>query len=229
MKCAVIGLGEFGKALALKLASRGAEVIAVDTNIDIIEDVKNDVSLAVKLDATDEKDLRSQGIDKSDVLIAAMGGNFEANALVVVLAKRLGIPKIIARATNATHARILKLIGANEVIQPEENSAEQLSHRILFTSLKSYFELIQGYSIVEIEVFKKFVGKPLSHMLPSKKYNFNLIAIKRRKHFISDSDAYEETINIVPKETDILEADDIIIIAGADKDIARILEEVSEK
>lgn len=229
MKCAVIGLGEFGKALALKLASRGAEVIAVDTNIDIIEDVKNDVSLAVKLDATDEKDLRSQGIDKADVLIAAMGGNFEANALVVVMAKRLGIPKIIARATNATHARILRLIGADEVIQPEENSAERLSHRILFTSLKSYFELIQGYSIVEIEVFKKFVGKPLSNMLPPKKYNFNLIAIKRRKRTRPDSDVYEETINIVPKETDILDADDIITIAGADKDIARILEEVGEK
>ncbi|MFH1227843.1 MAG: TrkA family potassium uptake protein [Planctomycetota bacterium] len=226
MKCAVIGLGEFGKALALKMAQRGAEVIAIDNNMDIVEDIKNEVSLAVKLDATDEKDLRSQGVDKADVLVAAMGVNFEANALVVVMAKKLGIPKIIARATNATHARILKLIGADEVIQPEENSAERLSHRLLFTALKSYFELIQGYSIVEIEISKKLSGKTILDVLPSKEYKINLIAIKKRKHTGPDLDAYEETINIVPKETDILEKGDIVTIAGSDKDIMRIMEEI---
>ena len=94
MKCAVIGLGEFGKALAIKLASRGAEVIAVDTNIDLVEDVKNDVSLAVKLDATDERDLISQGVHKVDVIVASLGNNFEVNALIVVMAKKFGIPKI---------------------------------------------------------------------------------------------------------------------------------------
>ena len=152
MKCAIIGLSEFGKVLALKLASRGAEVIAVDTNIALIEDVKNDVSLAVKLDATNERDLISQGINKVDVIVASMGRNFEINALVVVMAKKFGIPKIIARASNSTHAQILSLIGATEVIQPEENAAEQLSHRLLFTGLKNYLELMQGYSIVEIEI-----------------------------------------------------------------------------
>ena len=89
MKCAIIGLGEFGKVLALKLASRGAEVIGVDTNIELIEDVKNDVSLAVKLDATNERDLISQGIDKVDVIVASMGRNFEINALVVVHGKEI--------------------------------------------------------------------------------------------------------------------------------------------
>ncbi len=166
MKCAIIGLGEFGKVLALKLASRGAEVIGVDTNIALIEDVKNDVSLAVKLDATNERDLISQGIDKVDVIVASMGSNFEINALVVVMAKKFGIPKIIARATNSIHARILSQIGATEVVQPEEKSAEQLSHRLLFTGLKSYLELMQGYSIVEIEISKKYEGKTLHQVIP---------------------------------------------------------------
>jgi trk system potassium uptake protein TrkA len=229
MKCAVIGLGEFGKPLALKLASQGAEVIAVDANIDIIDDIKNDVSLAVKLDATDEKDLRSQGIDKVDVLIAAMGGNFEANALVVVLAKQLGVPRIIARATNNTHARILKLIGADEIIQPEEASADLLAHRLLFSALKNYFELIPGFSIVEIEVFRKLIGKTLAEILPRQKSNVNCIAIKKRKPIGLGVDKFHETINIVPKGTDVLENGDIVALAGADKDIAQFLEETGVK
>lgn len=221
MKCAIIGLGEFGKVLALKLASRGAEVIAVDTNIELIEDVKNDVSLAVKLDATNERDLISQGIDKVDVIVASMGRNFEINALVVVMAKQFGIPKIIARATNSTHARILSLIGATEVIQPEENSAERLSHRLLFTGLKNYLELIQGYSIVEIEISKKYEGKTLHQVIPRSNYKVNIIAIKGKRHL-------EDIINIVPQDSDELHDKDVITIAGADRDLARLLEDIGD-
>jgi len=228
MKCAIIGLGEFGKSLAVKLASRGAEVIAVDSNMELVEDVKNDVSLAVKLDATDERDLISQGIDKVDVIVASMGRNFEANALIVVLAKKFGIPKIIARATNATRARILSLIGATEVIQPEENSAERLSHRLLFTGLKNYFELMQGYSIVEIEISKKHEKKTLAQLIPLTKYKVNIIAIKGKRRLWADVDHLEDTINIVPQDSDELHAGDVITIAGADKDLARLLEDVGD-
>jgi len=228
MKCAIIGLGEFGKVLALKLANRGAEVIAVDTNIELIEEVKNDVSLAVKLDATNERDLMSQGIDKVDVIVASMGNNFEINALVVAMAKKFGIPKIIARATNSIHARILSLIGATDVIQPEENSAEQLSLRLLFTGLKDYLELMKGYSIVEIEISKKYEGKTLSKVIPRSKYKVNIIAIKNKGNLREDVDHLEDTINIVPQDSDELHAKDVITIAGADKDLARLLEDIGD-
>ena len=228
MKCAIIGLGEFGKVLALKLASRGAEVIGVDTNIALIEDVKNDVSLAVKLDATNERDLISQGIDKVDVIVASMGSNFEINALVVVMAKKFGIPKIIARATNSIHARILSQIGATEVVQPEEKSAEQLSHRLLFTGLKSYLELMQGYSIVEIEISKKYEGKILHQVIPRSKYKVNIIAVKGKRHLWEEVNHQEDTINIVPQDSDVLYAKDVITIAGADNDLARLLEDIGD-
>ena len=228
MKCAIIGLGEFGKVLALKLASRGAEVIGVDKNIELIEDVKNDVSLAVKLDATNERDLLSQGIDKVDVIVAAMGRNFEINALVVAMAKKFGIPKIIARATNSIHARILSLIGATEVVQPEESSAEQLSHRLLFTGLKNYLELMQGYSIVEIEISKKYKGKTLNQVIPRSKYKVNIIAVKGKRHLWEDANHLEDTINIVPQDSDELHAKDVITIAGADNDLARLLEDICD-
>src|SRR5687768_13809831 len=98
MKAAVVGLGLFGKSLALKLAQAGAEVIAIDSKMDLIDDVRHDVAVAVKLDATDERELRAQGVHQVDVLVASIGDNFEANQLVVILAKKMGIKRVLARA-----------------------------------------------------------------------------------------------------------------------------------
>jgi len=157
-----------------------------------------------------------------------MGRNFEINALVVVMAKKFGIPKIIARASNSTHAQILSLIGATEVIQPEENAAEQLSHRLLFTGLKNYLELMQGYSIVEIEISKKYEGKTLNQVIPRAKYKVNIIAVKGKRRLWEEVNHLEDTINIVPQDSDVLYAKDVITIAGADNDLARLLEDIGD-
>ena len=123
MKYAVIGLGAFGSSAARQLFRKGAEVIGVDVNMDRVNSVKDEVSLVVRLDATHENALRSHGIGDVDVLIAAIGDNFEAQVLVVVHAKQHGIKKIIARATTPDHIRILKAVGADEVFNPEETAA----------------------------------------------------------------------------------------------------------
>jgi trk system potassium uptake protein TrkA len=107
MKYAVIGLGEFGSSAAVGLFRKGAEVIAVDANINRVNSIKDEVSLAVRLDATHEDALKSHGLGEVDVLIAAIGNNFEAQVLVVVHAKQQGIKKIVARATSPDHIRVL--------------------------------------------------------------------------------------------------------------------------
>jgi trk system potassium uptake protein len=132
MKVAVIGLGVFGQTLAVNLARAGIEVIAIDSKPDSVSDVKDDVALAVALDSTDEKALRSQGIKEVDVLVSCIGGgNFEANQLTVILAKKIGVRHVISRASTQTHARILKLIGADFVFTPEVAAAESLARHIL--------------------------------------------------------------------------------------------------
>jgi hypothetical protein len=105
MKYAVIGLGEFGGSAAVGLFRKGAEVIAVDTNMERVNSGKDEVSLAVRLDATHEDALKSHGLGEVDVLIAAIGNNFEAQVLVVVHAKEHGIKKIIARIASCRRAR----------------------------------------------------------------------------------------------------------------------------
>lgn len=216
MKIAVIGLGQFGRAVARRLARAGMEVIAVDQNRDLVDDMKHEVSLAVSLDATDEKDLRSQGIDKVDVLIAAIGVNFEANVLTALLAKEFGVPRIIGRAMNPLHERILKAIGVAEVVLPEEEAAERVYQRLAFPSLRVYFELIEGFTIAEIDVPSELRGKTIAQADLRRRYGVNLVAIKRKVDGKLSVDA-------VPSPDVKLQEGDILAVAGEDAAIEKLV------
>lgn len=223
MKIAVVGLGLFGKSLALKLAQAGAEVIAIDANMDLVDDVKDSVSVAVGLDATDEKELRSQGIHQVDLLVASIGDDFEANQLLVILAKKIGIKKVVARAPSETHARILRLIGAEEVVLPEEQAADELARRLVQPSLKHYFELIEGYSIAEIQSPESFHGKSLVDLELKTRYQVNLVAIARP----APVNGGKASINVVPMGSTVIQAGDILTVAGADDSLKKLLDELA--
>ncbi|MCK6447709.1 MAG: TrkA family potassium uptake protein [Planctomycetes bacterium] len=131
MKVAVVGMSLFGRSFAVELARCGAEVIAIDVKLERVESVRDEVTLAVCLDATDERALRSQGVHEVDVLVASIGNDFEANQLLVMLGKELGIGRILARAPSPRHASILKKLGADEVILPEVEAAERAARGLL--------------------------------------------------------------------------------------------------
>ncbi len=221
MKVAVVGLGLFGKSLALRLAQEGAEVIAIDANLDLVDDVRDSVSLAVKLDATDEKELRAQGVHLADLLVASIGDDFETNQLLVILAKKVGIRKVVARAPSATHARILRLIGADEVVLPEAQAAEELARRLVQPSLKRYFELIEGYSIAEIQAPASFHGRNLADLQLKTKYQVNLVAIARP----APAGGGPASINAVPMGSTVIEPGDVLTVAGADVSLKTLLDE----
>lgn len=222
MKVAVVGLGLFGKSVARHLAAEGAEVIAIDANLDLVDDVKDHVAVAVKLDATDEKELRSQGVHQADLLVASIGDDFEANQLLVILAKQIGVKRVVARAPSQTHARILRLIGADDVVLPEEQAAEELSRRLVRPSLKRYFELIDGYSIAEIESPRSFHGKNLLELELKTKYQVNLVAITRPA-----ADGVPASINPVPMGSTVIQKGDVLTVAGADERLKILLDEIA--
>jgi trk system potassium uptake protein TrkA len=218
MKVAVVGLGLFGKSLAVNLARSGVEVIAIDEQIELVNDVKDDVALAVKLDATDEKELRAQGVQGVDVLVASIGDDFEANQLLVILAKQIGIRRVIARAPSPVHARILRLIGADDVIMPEVRAAEDLARRLIQPSLKGYFELIDGYSVAEIEAPQSFDGRMLEQLDLKKRYRVNLVALTR-----PGLAGAKPSVNAVPAGSDVIHKGDVLAVTGRDEDIKAIL------
>jgi trk system potassium uptake protein TrkA len=111
-----------------------------------------------------EDALKSHGIGQVEVLIAAIGNNFEAQVLVVVHAKRQGIKKIIARATTPDHIRVLQAVGADEVFNPEETAARWMVQRLLIQNISNYFELAEGFSVVEVDAPASIVGKSIEEL-----------------------------------------------------------------
>jgi len=213
MKVAVIGLGQFGRALVTELARSGAEVFAVDRNLEAVDDVKDEAAVAVRLDGADEKDLRAQGVHKVDVLVAAMGESFEATALTVLTAKRLEVPKVIARADNSDHARILTAIGADVVVVPLRDAAADLAQRILTPGAKNSFELAEGVSVVEVEAPKRFHHVKVKDLDLAKRHRVNLVAIRHR-----GAAGGPEVVNPVPLPDEKVLPGDVLVLVGFDAD-----------
>jgi trk system potassium uptake protein TrkA len=220
MKVAVIGLGEFGRTLVVHLARAGAEVIAADLRMEPVEDVRDEAAVAVRLDGTDEKDLRSQGIHEVDALVAAMGQSFESTILVTVAAKRLGIRRVIARAENLTHARVLSAVGADLVVVPLRDAAAALGQRILTPGIRNYLELADGVSLVEVEAPASFHGKTVAALSLRRKHGVNLVAIRRRR---GEEPGAAEEVNPVPSPEDRLAPGDVLAVAGRAEAIAAFL------
>jgi trk system potassium uptake protein len=125
-KFAVIGLGRFGNSIARTLASRGAEVLAIDLDEDKVENLKDEVAYAVTLDSSDIKALKSQNIKEMDAVVIAIGENFEGSLLTTVLLLELGIKRLIVRAANKEQRMILEKLGVKEILSPEDEVGKQL-------------------------------------------------------------------------------------------------------
>ena len=222
MKCAVIGLGDFGRAAAIGLARAGAEVIAIDRNMDRLNLVKDEVAQAIRMDATHHDALEAQQIGKVDVLVAAIGQNFEAQVLVVVHARTFGIKRIVARAITDDHRRVLEAVGANEVFNLEEEAARNMVQRLTISNIRNYFELADGFSFVEVEAPAGTAGRPLRELDLRQRFRVNLVAIKRMA-VGSDGVQVVKEFKAVPMPDEIIQTNDVLALAGSVLDIARFV------
>ena len=126
----VVGLGRFGSALALGLAERGCDVVVVDRNMEALDEVKERVAYALELDATDPEALRAIDASSCSLVIVTIGEEFESAVLSVAALKECGVKRLVARAANPRHARILKAIGADEVIEVESEIGRRLAESL---------------------------------------------------------------------------------------------------
>jgi len=227
MKAAVIGLGRFGKSLALSLAERGVEVIAVDKDKNRVEDIKDKVALAVILNSEDEESLRSQGIDKVDVAIVSMGeSDFRSSILTTVLLKRIGVKTVISRAFEYVDREILKSIGADKVVFPEVEMGQKLARSLVAPGIIDCINLDEheDFSILELQAPKRFCGKTIGELQIATKYGVNIVLIK---HKIGSTDKngnnkLKEKVNYVPRAEDIISEGDILWIVGRTEDVQNL-------
>ena len=226
-RVAVIGLGRFGMAVVEQLAASGVQVIAVDSDRELVDEIKHRVDVAVVLDSTDERALRSQEIHKVDVLIVAIGENFEAALLTAAIAKKqLKIPRVICRAATSVHAEIFSQIGADEVIQPESETGRQLARKLANPFLEDFIDLGEGFTLIELHAPNAFRGKTLRDLNLRVRYGVNLVAI-RRSMVSTDKAGNEQTREnlSVPQPDEVIQTEDMLLLIGATENLSRLPKE----
>lgn len=176
----VIGLGQFGMALARAMARNGSDVLAVDVNPEHVAEIAPDVADAVVLDAMDEEALARLAPARRDICVCAIGGdNREGSIIVTALLKQLGAPHIIARSTDALHARILSLVGAHEVLNPEQSFGERLAVRLAWRNVLNVLPLGGDLVLTEVEAPESFWGRTLVELELPRRFAVTVAAIRR--------------------------------------------------
>jgi trk system potassium uptake protein TrkA len=224
-KFAVIGLGQFGRAIAKSLAKRGAEVLAIDTDPEIVNNISDNVAFAVTMDGSDKKGLLSNDINDFDAVVVAIGSDFQQLLMCIVVLMELKVPRIIARATGKNSRMILEKMGVKEILSPEDEVGVIVAERLTNPSLVSYLQLPDEYRVAEIKTPPNLVGRTLEEINPRDKYNLSLITIKGEDEMTENKERrLGHHIKGVPASSTVLHENDFLIVFGKDKDIQKFIE-----
>ncbi len=215
-KFAVIGLGQFGSAIAKKLAEKGAEILAIDSDPEKVESIRDYVTYGVTLDATSRPALESQNIADMDAVVVSIGQNCECTMLTVVQLQSLGVKRLMARAQGETQRRILTKLGVEEILSPEEEVGKNVAERLLTPGMLMAVQLPDNYEIVEVEAPKSTVGRSLEDIGLTKKYKLSLITLLRKTNG-------DHHILGVPEDDTVVEPNDLMVVFGTTKDVERFI------
>ena len=202
----VIGLGRFGSALARELERLGHEVLAVDRNEAIVNDIADEVTHAVQLDASDEDALRSAGAADFRHAVVAISGLTEPSIFATMALKRLGVRNVIAKAGSRLHGEILDRVGADRVVYPERETGERLAHSFAVANIIDYLDVAPEFGIAKIRPPKSFMGKTLGEVDLRGRLSLTPVAIRREKRVIVSPTRDER----------IVEGDELILIGRDD-------------
>ena len=179
----LIGLGNFGKHIALQLNQLGHQVMGVDHNEDRVNDAMDIVTNAQIGDSTNEEFLRTLGIDNYDVCIVAIGGNFQSSLETTYSLKELGAKMVVSRAERDGQAKFLLRNGADEIVYPEKQLASWMGIRYSADHILDYIELDGEHAIFEVTVPKEWIGMTVGQLDIRRKYKINIMGIKKNGKF----------------------------------------------
>lgn len=205
----VIGAGQFGSIIAKRMEDMRCEVMIVDKNEECINDIASYVTDAKIGDGTNEEFLRTLGIDNFDVCFVTLGSHFQTSLETTSLLSELGAKRIVSRATNDVQMKFLLRNGADEVVYPEKQTALRLAAKYASDSLLDYFHLENDIYIFELKVPKEWCGKKLGQIDVRRKYNINVLTIKRNSEVI------------MPTAETVIQPDDIAFVLGESEKIQR--------
>ena len=213
---AVIGLGQFGTQLAVSLAEAGVPVLAINSRMERVESVRSSVARVLCLDSTDEDALAAARIADVGVAVCAIGDDVQASILTVALLRQFGVPRIVGRAVSSLHARILRMVGATDVVNPAQDIATRLAARLLQPGLVDRVPIAAGYSLTEIQAPDWTAGRTLVQLDVRKAFGISILAVKRA------APSGEQLIANPGGDTAIAEGD-VLVVLGDDAAIRKFL------
>jgi trk system potassium uptake protein TrkA len=225
MKCCIIGLGTFGTQLARQLAREGHEIVAVDNNPAHINALKDEIEYLIQADCTDLSAFNEIPVDACDVVILAIGEDFEASLSIAANLQQLGTRRIISRIINPLHGRLLKLLKIDELMIPEAMAAAWLARSLKSPDILDSLDLGGGYEIAQIAAPPDFVGKSLQEIGLRAEYDLNLITIAKGRAAAALSSTRQAVQKVlgIPLPDRAFEPDDILVLFGHAKDVRRMM------
>ena len=212
MKFGVIGLGRFGYHVAETLAANGMEVLAIDRNETLIASIRDKVTQAIRANVSNEESLRAVGIEDMETAIVAIGKNFAQSILITALIKKhLKVPFVIARSDNKTHTEILKLVGADRIVSPEEERGIRLANNLSFPFV-DLVNITDKFSITQISAPSRFVNKTLKELNLKKTHKVACVGVKKEKEIILIDQNY------------VIVENDQLIFAGENKNLEALVQ-----
>ena len=206
----VAGLGLFGTSVALTLQQMGYEVYTLDSEESLVQDLSTQLNYVVCGDASDKKTLQSLPLEDIDVAVVAIG-NVERNMMCTMLLKELGIKQVVAKAINNLHGAMLNKIGADKVVYAERDMGERVAHNLISAGVMDYIEISSEISVMSLAIPTEFVGKNLIEADLRRRYDVNVVAIKRDGRTI-----------VNPKAQEVFQPEDEIIVLGTHEGVKRM-------
>ncbi len=226
MNFLIVGLGNFGAALAVRLTQLGHEVIGVDSNMSKVEMLKNDITHTICANCTDIHSAKELPVKESDAVIVCIGEDEGNSIMATAIMKQLNAKRIIGRAVSDTQETVLNAMRVEEIVHPEQDSAEKLAKNLTTEGLIDSFELTDEYSIVKADVPERYEGKILSETDIRSRYNITVLAMiakSYKRNFLGINQSSLEVKGVAKADT-ILGKDETMVIFGNVKDIEKFLE-----
>ncbi|HLV47147.1 MAG TPA: TrkA family potassium uptake protein [Flavobacterium sp.] len=225
MKFIIVGLGNFGASLAEKLTQQGNEVIGIDSRMEKVNSLKEKISHTICMDATDEETVADLPLKNTDIIMVCIGEDQGANVMATALFKNLGVKRLISRSINPLHENVLRAIGVDEIVRPEQENAERWAKKLCLKGVIDSFELNKNYSIVEVKTPEYFVGKSIEEIEFRKKHNILILTILKQTQESSFLGTTKNTTTSqgIPDFETILENDDILVLYGNNKDLNKFV------
>ena len=227
MKFIIIGLGNFGSSIAEKLTAMGHEIFGVDNDINKVEAMKGKLTYAMCLDCSDQQAISNLPLKDSDVVMVCIGEDEGANLMTTALMKKMKVKRLISRAVNPLHETILDAMDIEEIVHPEQETAERWANKLDFPGIIDSFELSREYSLVEAIIPKRFINKKLGEIRFRRNHNILLLSVMKHQeetNIIGGKRKVNVPQGVASSET-LLKEGDIAVFFGKLKDIQSVLKE----